>query len=63
MSEETNFVIKLIIVAIVFVYFLGWIISEGDKCFERNRQKNIQEINECLDKTSDRDWCFNKFLK
>ena len=61
--EKIVVFIVAIIISITFVAFMAKVITYSDKSSEEYRQKNIQEINECLDKTSDRDWCFNKFLK
>ena len=63
MKEDTiEKIVILFVICFVFIGF-GWMITESEKDREQNLQKNIQEINECLEKTSDRDWCFNKFLK
>ena len=63
MEEDTKTIIAgIVIVALLFIGFalmLNW----SKKNEERQRQENIQEINKCLDKTSDRDWCFDKFLR
>ena len=63
MEEDTKKVVwGMIIVGIAIIVF-ALLISDVNKDSERQRQKNIQEINECFEKTADKDWCLNKFLR
>ena len=55
----------LITIVVIILVILGAIrfLTEYNKKEQEQHQKNIQEINECLEKTSDVDWCLNKFLE
>lgn len=63
MEEDTKELILGIIVVGIFLLALGSLLSNSNKYNEQRHQKNIQEINECFEKTNDKNWCLNKFLK
>ena len=60
-KENIRAVVTLFIVCIFAIAFFYYIVDSASKIEKKNNQNNIQEIKECLDKTNDRDWCFDKF--
>ena len=61
MEEDTKAFIWGIIGIVILVFAL--LISGINKDSKQQRIKNIREINECFEKTADKDWCLNKFLR
>lgn len=63
MEEDTKELIGGIIVIGTVILVFAFLISSANKDREQQRIENIREINECIEKTADKDWCLNKFLK
>jgi len=54
-------IIFAVIIIIVIVGVIKFIVYAGESSKEY-RQEQIQQIDECIQKTNDYDWCMDKFF-
>ena len=53
-------IIFLLVVAVVIIIALN-VFKFADKSSKEYRQEQVQQIDECIKKTNDFDWCMDKF--
>lgn len=63
MSENRKEIVVFLIMGLFIIGAMAGVLSYGNGVSRENKQKEIQKINECIEKSSDLNWCMDNFLQ